>query len=154
MNKSRIAMTRNRAGKLALLATAFVSLAAGPAQAYPGLPSPSLEVIVSPSGQSENLVCTVLQVLVPSGTNGILARIRVPHDTTLRSAMLKTASGDLALEMIDSMPLVGEYEAIIDSQKTNCASTGTLMLTVEGDLETKTATCPGILLPKLSNCRD
>jgi hypothetical protein len=56
MKNSQIAMTPNHGGKLALLAMALVSLSAGPAQAYPGLPSPSLEVVVSQSGQSENLV--------------------------------------------------------------------------------------------------
>jgi hypothetical protein len=91
---------------------------------------------------------------VPAGSNGILVRIREPRDSVLKSVLLKTASGDLPLEVTDSVPLVGEYETIIDSQRINCASSGTMLLDVEGEIETRTAACYGISLPKPSSCRE
>jgi hypothetical protein len=130
----------------------FPLLSGGPALAYPSLPSPSLVVTVAKPARSENPVCAVSQSLWPEGASGILVRIRVPNDSALKSVLLKTASDELPLEVTNSLPLVGEYETIIDAGKTNCATSGTLLLEVEGDLETKTATCSGILLPRAADC--
>jgi len=145
--------TRNSACTSALVAAALLGLSAGPVEAYPGLPFPSVQVTVVRADPPEKSTCTVSQALLPADASGILVRIKVPRDSALKSVLLKTESGELVLELIDAMPLVGEYEAIIDIQKTNCATSGTLFVDVEGDLETKTAACPGILLPKPSNCR-
>jgi hypothetical protein len=109
-----------------------------------------MEVTIIRSDQPEKLLCTVWQTLMPDGASNILVRIKVPNASTLKSVLLKTASGELALEVIDSIPLAGEYEMLIDNQKTNRATSGTLFVDVEGNLETKTATCAGILLPKSS----
>ena len=154
MGKLSARTTRNVGGKGALLVGTLLGQSAGPAHAYPGLPSPSLEVTVAQSSHSEKLVCAVAQTLPPAGTSAILARIKVPHDSTLKSALLRTASGELALEVTDSVPLIGEYEVIIDNEKTNCAGSGTLFLDVEGELETKTTDCPGIVLPKATTCNE
>ena len=145
--------TRNCAGPSALVAAAILGFSAGPVEAYPGLPSPSVEVTVVRPDPPEKSMCMVSQALLPADANGILVRIKVPRSSTLKSVLFKTTSGELALEVTDAMPLVGEYEAIIDSQHTNCATSGTLFVDIEGDVETKTSVCPGILLPKPTNCQ-
>ena len=145
--------TKNHAGTSVIVAAALLGLSAGSVEAYPGLPFPSVEVTVVRADPPEKSMCTVSQALLPAGESGILVRIKVPRNSTLTSALFKTTSGELVLEVADAMPLVGEYEAIIDIQKTNCATSGTLFVAVEGNLDTKTAACPGILLPKPSNCR-
>jgi hypothetical protein len=64
----------------------------------------------------------VLQALLPTDGSSLLVRIKVPRDSTFKSVLLKTASGELMLEVTDAVPLIGEYEAMIDIQKTNCAT--------------------------------
>jgi hypothetical protein len=145
--------TRKSAGTSALVAAALLGLSAGPVEAYPGLPFPSVEVTVVRADPPEKSTCAVSQTLLPADRSGILVRIKIPRDSTLKSVLLRTAFGELVLEVTAAIPLVGEYEATVDLQKTNCATSGTLFVDVEGDLETETAACPGILLPKPSNCR-
>jgi hypothetical protein len=145
--------TKNYAGASATLAAALLGLSAASVVAYPGLPFPSVEVTVVRANPPDKSMCTVSQSLLPADKSGILVRMKLPRNNTLKSVVFKTSSGELVLEVADAIPLAGEYEAIIDIQKTNCAISGTLFMDVEGDLEIKTVACPGILLPKLSNCR-
>ena len=138
-----------------LIATLLFSLLpAAPARADPILLSPSIVATVAKPAWSENLVCTVSQTSLPAGTNEIVVLIRVPNKSAVKSALLKTTYGDVDLELANSLPLIGEYETVIDSEKTQCATSGTLLLEVERDLETKTATCPGILLPRAAGCHE
>jgi hypothetical protein len=145
--------TRNSAGARALAVAALLGLSAGPVEAYPGLPFPAVDVTIVRADPPDKSGCRVSQALLPADGSSVLVRIKVPRDSTLKSVLLKTASGELMLEVTDAVPLVGEYEAMIDIQKTNCATSGTLIVDVEGDLETMTAACPGILLSRPSNCR-
>jgi hypothetical protein len=46
--------------------------------------------------------------LLPADGSGVLVRIKVPRNSTLKSLLLKTAYGELVLEVTDAMPLVGE----------------------------------------------
>ena len=133
--------------KSVLVAAAVLGISTNPVEAYPAQTTRVMAVIVVRSDQPEKLLCTVSQTLPPVGASGILVRIKVPRDSTLKSVLLKTASGELPLEVTGSIPLAGEYETIIDNQKTNCATSGTLFVDVEGTLEAKRATCSGILLP-------
>jgi hypothetical protein len=149
----RVRAPRNSAGARALVVAALLGLSAGPVEAYPGLPFPSVDVTVVRADPQDKSACRVSQALLPVDGSSVLVRIKVPRDSTLKSGLLKTASGELMLEIIDAVPLVGEYEAMIDLQKTNCATSGILIVDVEGDLEAMTVACPGILLPKPSNCR-
>ena len=147
-------MTRNAAGGKLLLVSIMLGLPGGSAEAYTGPLSPSIKVMIAQRGQSEKLACSVLQASPPTGTSEILVRIRVSQDRTPKTILLRTASGETTLDVTNSLPLLGQYETIIDLEKTNCATSGTLLVDVEGDLETKTATCPGILLPKGLTCND
>jgi hypothetical protein len=129
-------------------------LAAGSAEAYTGPLSPLIRATIAPRGRSENLACSLWQTLPPPGMSEILVRIEVPRDSTPKVLRLETASGETTLDVTNSLPLLGQYETIIDTEQTNCATSGTLLVDVEGELETKTATCPGILLPKGSTCSE
>ena len=51
-------------------------------------------------------------------------------------------SGELPLDLIDAAALVGEYATIIDSDKANCATSGSVVMEVEGELGTSTIGCP------------
>ena len=147
-------MTGNAAGRRALLVAIIVGFPGGSAEAYPGPLSPLIEVVIAQQRQSEKLACSVSQSSPPAGTNEILVRIRVPQDRTPKTILLRTTSGETILDVTNSLPLLGQYETIIDLEKNNCATSGSLLVDVEGDLETKTATCPGLLLPKNPTCND
>jgi hypothetical protein len=153
-NVMRTMVKRNAAGGKLLLVATMLGLAVGSAQAYTGPLSPSIRVAIGSRGRSEDLACSVWQTLPTPGMGGILVRIEVPNDNTVKAIRLETASGDTTLAVTSSLPLLGQYETIIDTELTNCATTGTLLVEVEGELETKPATCPGILLPKGSGCSD
>jgi len=88
----------------------------------------------------------VTQTATPSGRGQITVQIKVPTDTTVNSALLKTASGKLALDLIDAAALVGEYATIIDSDKANCAPSGAVVLEVEGEFGSSTLACPEVPL--------
>jgi hypothetical protein len=139
-----------RTNILALLAI-MLGLPGASAQAYTGPLSPSIRVTITPQGRSENLACSVWQSSPPPGMNGILVRINVPKDTAPKTILLQTANGAMALDVTNSLPLLGQYETIIDLEKTDCATSGALLVNVEGELEAKTATCE-IILPKDSTC--
>jgi hypothetical protein len=145
-------MTRNAAGGKALLVAIMLGLPGGSAGAYTGPLSASIKVTIAQWGQSEKLTCSVSQAWPPAGTKEILVRIRVWQDRTPKTILLRTSSGETTLDVTNSLPLLGQYETIIDLEKTNCATSGTLLVDVEGDLEIKTATCPGIILPKAPTC--
>jgi hypothetical protein len=147
-------MTRNAAGGKALLVAIMLGLPGGSAEAYTGPLSPSIQMTIAQRGQSEELACSVSQASPPAGTSEILVRIRVSRDRTPKTILLRTTSRDTTLAVTNSLPLLGQYETIIDLEKTNCATSGTLLVDVEGELETKTATCRGILLPKSRTCND
>jgi hypothetical protein len=147
-------MTRNAAGGKALLVAIMLGLSGGSAEAYTGPLWPPIVVTIAQRGQSGKVGCSVSQASPPAGTNEILVRIKVSQDRTPRTILLRTTFGETTLDVTNSLPLLGQYETIIDLAKTNCATSGTLLVDVEGDLETKTATCPGILLPKGLTCND
>jgi len=147
-------MTRNAAAGKALLVAIMLGLSGGSAEAYTGSLWPSIVVTIAQGGQSGKVACSVSQALPPAGTNEILVRIRVSQDRSPKTILLRTTSGEMTLEVTNSVPLLGQYETIIDLEKTNCATSGTLLVDVEADLEIKTATCAGILLPKGLACHD
>jgi hypothetical protein len=147
-------MTRNAAGGKALLVAIMLGLPGGSAEAYTGPLWPSVVVTIAPGGQSEEVTCSVSQASPPAGTREILVRIRVSQDWTPKTIRLRTTSGETTLDVTNSVPLLGQYETIIDLEKTNCASSGSLLVDIEGDLETKAANCAGILLPKGLTCND
>ena len=149
MTKLKTTTAKRSARGIVLVAAALMGFSVNRAEAYPGLTTRATAVIVVRSDQPEKLSCTVSQPLPLTGASGVILRIKVPRDRTLKSVLLKTQFGEQALEVTGSMPLVGEYEAFIDNQKSNCATSGTLFMDVEGTLGTKTVTCPGILLPGL-----
>ena len=147
-------MTRNAAGGKALLVAIMLGLPGGSAEAYTGPLWPSIVVTLAQQAQSEELMCSVSQASSPAGTSEILVRIGVQRGTTPKMILLRTTSEDTTLPVTNSLPLLGQYETIIDLEKTNCATSGTLLVDVEGEFETKTATCRGILLPKSRTCND
>jgi hypothetical protein len=147
-------MTGTTAVEKVLLAAILLGLPGASAEAYTGPLSPSIKVAIAQRGRSEYLTCSVWQTSPPPGMSEILLRIEVPKDSVPSTILLKTTSDELALDVTNSLPLLGEYETIIDLEKTNCETSGTLFVDVEGDLQTKTATCTGIILPKASSCNE
>ena len=147
-------MARNAGGRKALVVGALLSLFASPAQGLPWQPSSAIYVVVAHDTQSEKLVCKVTQTLPPSGKGELTVRIKVPRDHSLQSVLLKTSSDELALDVIDTASLIGEYATIIDSAKTHCAASGNLVLEVEGELETSTIGCPGMPLFDAGACEE
>jgi len=145
---------RATAGTVGLGLLAAGGLPTSAARAYPGLPPPKVTATVYRSAGSEKLACEIARAVLPSGARGILAYLKVPSDGSLRSVRLRTVAGELPLEVTESLPLVGEYETFIDAQRTSCATSGTLLLEVEGTLDTKTAVCPAIVLPRASECNE
>lgn len=101
---------------------------------------------------SEKLVCKVTKTLPPAGKGDLIIRIRLPQHCSLKSALLTTSSGELALDVIDAALLSGDYATIIDSTKAHCATSGTLVLVVEGEFETSTVGCPETPLFKAGAC--
>ena len=78
----------------------------------------------------------------PAGKGQITVQIKVPAGTTVASALLRTASGDLPLDLVDAAALVGEYATIIDSDKARCATSGSVVLDVDGEFGPSTVSCP------------
>jgi len=147
-------MARNAGGRKALVVGALLGLFTSPAQGFPGDPRSGIHLMVVQDTVSEKLVCRVTQTLPPSGKGEIIVRIKVPHGDSLKSALLKTSSGDLALDVMDAASLIGEYATIIDSAKAHCAASGNLVLEVEGELETSTVGCPEISLFDAGACEE
>ena len=147
-------MTRNAAGGKALLVAIMLGLPGGSAEAYTGPLWASIELTIAQRGQSEEPACSVAQASPPAGTSEVLVRIRVSRDTTPKTILLRTTSADTTLAVTNSLPLLGQYETLIDLEQTNCATSGTILVDIEGDFATKTATCRGILLPKSRTCND
>jgi Diguanylate cyclase, GGDEF domain len=135
-------MTRNSAARGALVFASLVGLSGGPAEGYPGQVAPTAQLVVAQDVRSESLVCLLTQPAPPAGKGEILVQIKVPPDSTLQSAVLKMPSGELPLDLIDAAALVGEYATIIDSDKANCATSGSVVMEVEGELGTSTIGCP------------
>jgi len=131
-------------GRIALVVA--ILLSASPAQGFPGQPSPAVQLVVAHDARSEKLVCLATYTAPPSGRGQLTVQIKVPTDATLNSALLKTTSGELALDVVDAAALVGEYATIIDSERANCAPSGVLVLDVEGEFGTSTTSCPEIPL--------
>jgi hypothetical protein len=111
-----------------------------------------IQLTVAPDSKTEKLVCTVTKAMPPAGKGGISVRITVPRDSTLKSALLKTASGQLDLELTSAMSSTGPYATIIDGQKLNCPTAGTMVLVVEGEFDTSTVGCPEISLFRANAC--
>ena len=137
-------------GRIALVVA--ILLSAGPAQGFPGQPSPAVQLVVAHDARSEKLVCLATYTAPPSGRGQLTVQIKVPTDTTLNSALLKTTSGELALDVVDAAALVGEYATIIDSAKAHCAASGNLVLEMAGEFEASTIGCPEISLFDASAC--
>jgi hypothetical protein len=100
----------------------------------------------------ERRECTVTQNVPPAGKGGIIVLLKVPTDNTLKSATLKTASGEQPLEVTPAVSLTGEYETTIDSEAAKCASSGVVVLEVEGEFEVNTISCPEVPLFKPDAC--
>ena len=148
-------MKRNSADGRALAVAALLGLLAGPAQGFPtfpGKPAPAIQLTVAPGTQSGKLVCTVTQTLPPSGKGNVIVGISLPHESTLKSATLKTDSGQLALDPISTAAWAGLYAVVIGSERVDCAPSGTLVLVVQGELATSTVGCPEIHLFKAGAC--
>jgi hypothetical protein len=145
-------MARNAGGRKALVVGALLGLFASPAQGFPGDPRSGIHLMVVQDTVSEKLVCRVTQTLPPSGKGEIVVRIKVPHGDSLKSALLTTSSGDLALNVMDAASLIGEYATIIDSAKAHCAASGNLVLEMAGEFEASTIGCPEISLFDASAC--
>jgi hypothetical protein len=126
----------------------LLGLLAGPAQAFPGQAPPAIELTV------ERLACTVTRTVPPAGKGGIIVFVKVPSDSKLKSATLKTTSGELPLEVTPAVSLTGEYETIIDSEAAKCAASGNVVLEVEGEFEANTISCPEVPLFKPSACAE
>jgi hypothetical protein len=124
----------------------LLGLLAGPAQAFPGQAPPAIELTV------ERQACTVTRSVPPAGKGGIVVLITIPSDSRLKSATLKTTSGELPLEVTPGVSLTGEYETIIDSEAAKCAPSGRVVLEVEGEFETNTLACPEVPLFKPGAC--
>jgi hypothetical protein len=124
----------------------LLGLFAAPAQGFPGQPPPTIELTV------ERRECTVTQNVPPAGKGGIIVLLKVPTDNTLKSATLKTASGEQPLEVTPAVSLTGEYETTIDSEAAKCASSGVVVLEVEGEFEVNTISCPEVPLFKPDAC--
>ena len=144
MKKLRRTVANSGAGRTALIVATL--LLPGPAQAFPGQPVPAVQLTV------EKFVCTVTQTAPPAGSGGLIVLIKVPSESRLKSVLLKTTSGELALDVTPTTSLVGEYETIIDSEKTNCAVSGAPFLDLEREFETDTIACPEIPLFKPNAC--
>lgn len=140
----KLCRTVGGAGRTALVVATL--LWAGRVQAFPGQPVPAVQLTV------DKLVCTVTQTAPPAGSGGLIVLIKVPSENRLKSVVLKTTSGELALDVTPTTSLVGEYETNVDSEKANCAASGVLFLGLERDLETDTIACPEIPLFRPSAC--
>jgi hypothetical protein len=149
-------MKRNSAGGRALAIATLLGLLAGPAQGLPvpGKTHPAIHLTVAPDTQSEKLVCTVTQTLPASGKGSVIVGINVPHESTLKSAVLKTDAGQLALDLITTAAWAGLYTIVIASDKVDCAPSGTLVLVVEGEFDESTVGCPEIPLFKAGACNE
>jgi hypothetical protein len=102
--------------------------------------------MVDRSALAEALACRVTQAPPLAGKGRLMVRIKVPRNSTLRSIVLRTTSGELALEVMDAASLIGEYATLIDSATANCAASGTLVLEVEGDIENSSVACSDVPL--------
>jgi hypothetical protein len=150
-------MKRNSVGGRALAIATLLGLLAGPAEGlpnFPGKPHPAIHLTVAPDAQSEKLVCTVTQTLPPSGKGRVIVGISVPHESTLKSALLKTDAGQLALDLTTTAAWAGLYTVVIGSEKVDCAPSGTLVLVVEGEFDASTVGCPEIPLFKADACEE
>ena len=150
----RATMTRtiNAVGGSALVVAILAGSSASTAQGFLGRPSPATTLQVVQDPRSDRPVCIVTQTVPPAGKGGLIVYIKVPSDSTLKSALLRTKAGALALDVMATVPLAGEYATIIDSRKANCAATGALVLEVDGDVDASTIGCPEIPLFNASAC--
>jgi hypothetical protein len=103
---------------------------------------PALALSVTTDAQSEKLVCTARQTRLPAGSGAIILQILLPPSSTVKSAVLKTASGQLSVDLPARpwWPVV--YETMLDGKKAKCAPSGAFVLVVEGEFETNTVSCP------------
>jgi hypothetical protein len=139
-------MARKARGSRTLAIATLLGLLASPVEASArGLP-PAIHLAVLQDAVSEKLVCRVTKTLPPTGKGDLIIRIRLPQHCSLKSALLKTATGELALDVMDAALLNGDYATIIDSTKAHCATSGNLVLDVEGEFEASTIGCPEISL--------
>ncbi len=153
-------MRRSAAGGTSLVVATLLVLFAGQAEGRGSSggsggfhrSAQGIQLTVAPDSKTERLVCTVTKTMPPSGKGGINVRVTVPRDSTLKSALLKTASGQLNLELTSTMSSTGLYATIIDGQQLNCPSSGTLVLVVEGEFDTSTVGCPEISLFRAKAC--
>jgi hypothetical protein len=148
-------MKRNSVGGRALAIATLLGLLAGPAegvQRFPGKPHPAIHLTVAQDSESERLVCSVTETLPPSGKGSVVVGISVPHESKLKSALLKTGAGQLALDLATTTAWAGLYTFVITSDKVDCAVSGALVLVVEGELDESTVGCPEIPLFKAGAC--
>jgi hypothetical protein len=147
-------MKPNFAGRSALVVATLLGLFAGPAEGLPlpGRTPPAIRLTVAADAQSEKLVCTVTQPLPASGKGRIMVGVSVPQESTLQSALLKTSSGQLALDLTTTTAWAGLYTFVIASDKVDCAPSGNLVLVVEGEFGASTVGCPEVPLFKAGAC--
>jgi hypothetical protein len=132
----------------------MLALLAGPAEGFPlpGKTHPAIHLKVVADAQSEKLVCSVTQTLPPSGKGRVMVGINVPQESTLQSALLKTSSGQLALDLTTTTAWAGLYTFVIASDKVDFAPSGTLVLVAEGEFAASTVDCPEIPLFRAGAC--
>jgi hypothetical protein len=113
---------------------------------------PALALSVTADDQSDRLVCTARQTRLPAGSGAIILQILLPPSSTVKSAMLKSASGQLAVDLPPRpwWPVI--YETTLDGKKAKCAPSGAFVLVVEGEFETTTVSCPETPLFKAGAC--
>lgn len=139
-------MARKASGSRTLAIATLLGLLASPVEGSArGLP-PAIHLAVLQDAVSEKLVCKVTKTLPPTGKGDLIIRIKLPQDCSLKSALLKTATGELVLDVINSALLSGDYATIIGGAKAHCATSGSLVLEVEGEFEASTIGCPQISL--------
>jgi hypothetical protein len=145
-------MKRKAPGGSALAVALMLGALVSPAESFSRGLYPTLQLTVVADFQTDKLVCTASPFLLPARVGAIVVRLVLPPHSTLTSAILNTPSGQLALDVPATPFLPATYETAIFCKKTKCAALGSLVLVVEGELETSTVACPQALLFKPSAC--
>ena len=143
-------MKRKAPGSTALAIA--ILLVACPVAGFSRGVSPSVRLTVVADPLSDKLVCTASPILLPVSRSSIVVSFALPPNSTLTSAVLITTSGQLALDVPTTSLWPTSYDTLIDCKKAKCASSGNLVLAVEGELEPSSVSCPQIPLFKTGAC--
>jgi hypothetical protein len=113
---------------------------------------PTVQLAIVADPDSDKLVCSANPIVLPTSRGSIVVRFALPRSSTLTSALLNTPSGQFALDVPATLLWPTTYDTLIDCKKVKCASSGNLVLAVEGELEPSSVTCPQIPLFKIGAC--